>query len=94
MGPRFDDCDLDLRHGHAGVHAGAWWDVTESAAATLLVDKAALTRSAPLSDASGTRTLWLAYESLHAHFAFIDNVLFSASGLRRLLNAGRLVATS
>ena len=92
MEPRFDDCDLDLRHGHAGVHAGAWWDVTESAAATLLLDKAALTRSAPQSDASGTRTLWLAYESLHVHFAFI--VLPSASGLRMLLNAGLLVATS
>ena len=75
MASRFDDCDLDLRHGHAGVHAGAWWDVTESAAATLLLDRAALTRSAPLSDASGTRTLWLAYESLHVHFAFIGIVL-------------------
>ena len=30
---RYDDCDLDLHDGHAGVLPGARWDVTESAAA-------------------------------------------------------------
>ena len=36
---RFDDCDLDLRHGHAGVLAGARWDVRESAAVRSIVTK-------------------------------------------------------
>ena len=37
MEPRFDDCDLDLHDGHAGVFPGARRNVTESAAATFVL---------------------------------------------------------
>ena len=37
MERRFDDCDLDLRHGDAGVHAGARRNVPGSAAVQYVV---------------------------------------------------------